>query len=171
MRVNARVVLLVCVLPLCGCSLIFVERPPAKHVESAHLTCTTGQALPILDTVFAGLEVARTVYAATADQSVYDKFPISRGADIALGVGFAALFAASAGYGYVHTSMCVQLHGSESPEETPQPPLGTATLAQTRRLAPQRPRGPACTYDAQCEPTHVCEGGECIAYRPSVTPP
>ncbi|HET9953014.1 MAG TPA: hypothetical protein VFQ61_00850 [Polyangiaceae bacterium] len=37
---------------------------------------------------------------------VYEKAPLSRGADIAVGVGLAALFAGSAVYGFKGTSAC-----------------------------------------------------------------
>ena len=51
------------------------------------------------DTVIAGFEGVRTGMALAADKSVYDHAPISRGADVAFGLGFLALFGASAIYG------------------------------------------------------------------------
>jgi hypothetical protein len=74
---------------------------PSKPVE-----CTTSKMAPVFDTLFAGLELVRTGVALSADDYDYRDFPISRGADIAFGVGFTGLFAASAGYGYATTSKC-----------------------------------------------------------------
>jgi len=102
---------LVAALP--GCSFLFTtapkhaEPPPAEYVPHE---CTTSKAAPIIDTVIAGLEGIRTGYALAADQSAYEQAPISRGADIALGLGFLALFSASAIYGYSITSECARRH-------------------------------------------------------------
>lgn len=91
-----------------GCSFLFTTAP--KHAEpSAQFEsnkCTTSKAAPIADTLIAGLEGARIGIALSADQSTYDNAPISRTADVGLGVGFLALFAASAVYGYYVTGEC-----------------------------------------------------------------
>ncbi len=92
-----------------GCSLIFVSRAPSDAEAlpaTQELDCTTSDAAPIVDSILTGLEVARTVYAFAAKDSTYQKFPISRGADIGFGVGFTALFAGSAIYGYSSTARC-----------------------------------------------------------------
>jgi hypothetical protein len=70
------------------------------------MPCTSSKAAPIIDTVLAGYEVVRTAAAVAASDRTYDDLPISRGADIGLGLGFLALFGASAAYGYVVTSAC-----------------------------------------------------------------
>jgi hypothetical protein len=106
-----------------GCSFLFVTRPQnaalSPTAEYVPNECTQSKAAPILDTVFAGLEAGRTVYAATADHSVYEGAPISRGADIAFGLGFLALFGASAIYGYAVTGECSRLHGHEPAHVAP----------------------------------------------------
>jgi hypothetical protein len=94
-----------------GCSLLFVhERPSPRPGNIGPPTgqCTSSQVAPVLDTIFTGLEATRVVYAASADDSVYadPKQPLSRGADIGLGLGFTALFLGSAIYGYVATGSC-----------------------------------------------------------------
>lgn len=94
-----------------GCSLLFVKAPPAAvpQLDAAPTEdCTSSRAAPILDTIFAGLEAARTGVALAVDDSVYDSpnQPLSRGADVALGVGFTALFLGSAIYGYLTTARC-----------------------------------------------------------------
>ena len=124
-RLLCGAVILSSVAGLPGCSFLFVTSP--KHVESTPaaaytpVECTSSKVAPAVDTVLAGLEVARTVYAATADKSVYEGAPISRGADIAFGLGFLALFGASAIWGYSVTSECSRLH-NHSPAHSAPPP-------------------------------------------------
>jgi len=100
-----------------GCSLLFVNAPPkpppVEPSARAEVSCTSSKAAPVLDTVFATLEVGRTALAAAAPDSTYQNAPISRGADIALGIGFASLFLASAVYGFTQTSECRALKGPE----------------------------------------------------------
>ena len=92
-----------------GCSFIFVTPPPAVAAQPAepHADCSTSRAAPIVDGIIAGYQVVRTLYATQAPDSTYQgNAPISRGTDIALGVGFAGLFLASTIYGAVYTSQC-----------------------------------------------------------------
>ena len=84
-----------------GCSYIFTSGGPPPH-------CSTSKAPPILDTVFGGFEVVRTGIALSNGEEDYVGAPISREADILLGLGFTALFIASAYYGYSTTSECRQ---------------------------------------------------------------
>lgn len=94
---------------LCGCSLIFVTPPPDRPPREGtppDAECTTSNAAPIIDTGVAGFELIRTVLAIGAEDSDYNDAPISRGADIALGLGFAALFGGSAAYGFDRTAAC-----------------------------------------------------------------
>src|SRR6478672_11016977 len=73
-----------------GCSFLFTTAP--KHAEAstefASNKCTTSKAAPIVDTVIAGLEGVRTGVALAADKSAYEGAPISREADVAVGLGF-----------------------------------------------------------------------------------
>jgi hypothetical protein len=100
-----------------GCSFLFVSPPPsnAGYAGSVRaiepVRCTSSKAGPVVDTVIAGLEAVRTGVALAADDSAYKDFPISRGADIGLGIGLFSLFAASAAYGYVVTGNCVDANG------------------------------------------------------------
>jgi hypothetical protein len=94
-----------------GCSFLFVSGPHSQKSPgriAAQVDCTSSKAAPVLDTIFGGLEVARVAYAASAPDSVYSNpnQPLSREADIGLGLGFAALFVGSAIYGYTVTSKC-----------------------------------------------------------------
>jgi len=108
-----------------GCSFLFVKTPPpadGRLVSSKD--CTSSLVAPIIDSGVGAFQVGRTVLAATADDSVYDdpNAVLSREADIALGVGFTALFVSSAVYGYVHTGHCRELQHQDSEYELPPEP-------------------------------------------------
>jgi hypothetical protein len=93
-----------------GCSLLFVKQPDssAKVQPGAPKKCTTSRVLPVLDSILTGLEVVRTGVAIGADDSAYSSpnQPLSRQADIGLGVALSALFLGSAIYGYSATARC-----------------------------------------------------------------
>ena len=141
------------ILSCSGCSFLFVKGKPANteaFPPSEAVECTTSKAAPVLDTVFAGLELARTGYAVSLDDSKYRGQTLSRGADIGLGIGFAALFVSSAIYGYVKTGDCVdaktQHDRARAPyltpvEPAPLPPSVAASAVPqgTPRSAPPPP--------------------------------
>lgn len=151
-----------------GCSFLFVERAPAKVAPDTRPDCTTSVAAPVVDTVVATLQGVRTVIALAASDADYSDAPISREADIAFGVGFSVLFAASAAYGFGATSTCdrVQRDASASAE-----PAGPREPSSATRLAPSaRPPPEAqCTYDAQCGGVRVCEHGMCVPLPKAAT--
>ena len=93
----------------CGCSFIFVKGPPSQPRQARVIDCTTSKVAPVLDSVFGGLQVVRTVLATTVSDSYYQTAPISRGTDIGLGLAFTALFVGSAAYGIVETGQCADL--------------------------------------------------------------
>ena len=105
-----------------GCSLLFIKGPSdTSHSQfrpGSSVKCTSSKVAPALDTVFAGLEVLRTGLAAGADDSVYNNpnQPLSREADIALGIGFASLFLGSAIYGYATTAACSKRKQANAPD-------------------------------------------------------
>jgi hypothetical protein len=103
-----------------GCSFIFVNSPP-EHVQQpvAHpnADCTSSKAAPIIDSIITGYQLVRVAYGATASSAAYYGSPISREADITLGVGFAALFLASSIHGFVSTSRCARLKHGPYPDE------------------------------------------------------
>jgi hypothetical protein len=107
-----------------GCSFLFTTKAP-DHPErippAVPIQCTTTRAAPIVDTVIAGLEVVRTAIAVSAKDSDYTGSTLDRSTDIGLGVGFTALFAASAIYGYAVTSGC---DAAKQGHEAPYPPPG-----------------------------------------------
>jgi len=123
-----------------GCSFLFTTAPkqadsPAEFVSKK---CTTSKAAPIVDTVIAGLEGVRTGIAVAADKSVYENAPISRGADIGLGLGFLALFGASAIYGYYVTGECSSRHDRALVAEPPKDPDQPRASEPNERDRPRR---------------------------------
>jgi hypothetical protein len=92
-----------------GCSVAFMTPAPADAGRARprpQVDCTSSNLAPIIDSVLSTYELAGVAYAATLDDSRYDHYPISRQADMAIGAGFAAVFTASAIYGYVSAAHC-----------------------------------------------------------------
>lgn len=98
-----------------GCSFAFVTPPPSKQASTdfsaapeQRKECTKSNVAPVLDSIATGLQVARTVFAIVADNSVYSDpdQPLSREADVALGVTFTTVHLLSAVYGFSNTSEC-----------------------------------------------------------------
>src|SRR5688572_5629594 len=92
-----------------GCSATFMTAPPSRGgggVARPHVDCSESYAWPVVDSVVTAYQLAGVAYAATLDDSRYEGYPISRQTDMALGAGFAAVFAASATYGYIAASRC-----------------------------------------------------------------
>jgi hypothetical protein len=85
-----------------GCSLAFVNGPPPNHPKLAYFDCSSSRALPTLDLLVAG---AATVDAIAGTAGGTSALPSSR-ADLAVFGTEAALFAASAIYGYSKTAEC-----------------------------------------------------------------
>jgi hypothetical protein len=132
-----------------GCSLIFVKTAPSPGgpAVTRSSSCTSSPLAPIIDTAVGGFEVVRTVMAATADSAVYQdpKQPLSREADIGLGLGFTALFLGSAAYGFINTGQYASRqsgHEDDTPAEE-----GDATerwqRPPVRAPRPARPVAPA----------------------------
>jgi hypothetical protein len=108
--------------PASGCSFLFVTRPPPPAERGRNFDCTSSNVAPVIDTLIAGWQVIRTVIALSAPESAYTNAPLSRGADIGVGIGLLGLFAASAGTGYNATSECREaLADSEPPSYRPRP--------------------------------------------------
>jgi hypothetical protein len=85
------------------------------------VNCTTSKAAPVVDSVITGLEGLRTLVAISSDDSVYKNVPISREADIGIGVGLSALFVGSAIYGFSVTSRCENIIRNREPPRYPTP--------------------------------------------------
>ena len=110
---------LACAAPaLGGCSFVFSEGPPASTGSSMARTagdCSTSKVPPVLDTIFTGLQVARTGLALAADERAYKGSPLSQEADIGIGLGLTALFLGSAIYGYSASSSCSDVKSDDAP--------------------------------------------------------
>lgn len=98
-----------------GCSLLFVKPPSSDGAKQ----CTRSKLAPVLDALAGSAEVVRTGVAIAAEDSEYQDAPISRSTDIALGVGFTALFVGSAIYGAVNTSECSKQYERRAAEYYP----------------------------------------------------
>jgi len=102
-----------------GCSATFLTPPPAAIAPGRprpQVECTTSYLLPILDSALAAYELAGVGYVATLDDSRFERYPISRQTDMALGAAFAAAFAGSAVYGFVTAARCRRIHEGPRPD-------------------------------------------------------
>lgn len=160
-----------------GCSFIFVKTPPSDPPPHGGVTsrvapadCTTSRLAPGFDTAFATLQLVRTGMAAAASDNVYNdpNQPLSREADIALGVTFATLFLSSAIYGFVSTSRCSRLqHGEDYDPPSAAEPRETwgASVRETR----PEPR-PAASAEPEAEPEPESEPEESSPTPPTPGP-
>lgn len=147
-----------------GCSLIFVTTPPESLPKDPRqeVSCTSSVVAPVVDTVIGAYQGLRTGVAIAADDSDYQDYPISRPADVALGLGFAALFVGSAVYGYSSTSACSDLKDAASHR-----PVDPSIIPRPVPTAPPL----ACTVDTQCKGDRICEAGRCVAPPPPTPAP
>ena len=119
---------------------MFVTPPPAHAPGFArpHVDCTTSYLWPIVDSALTAYELAGVAYVSTLDDSRFRSYPISRRADMAVGLGFAAAFAGSAIYGYVSAARCRRIR-SGPPEQEYVPGVSSAPGADapfSRHRAP-----------------------------------
>ncbi len=84
-----------------GCSLAFVNGPPPNHQKLAYFDCSSSRALPTLDLLVAGAATVDAIGGAAGASTL----PSNR-AELAVFGTEAALFAASAIYGYSKTAEC-----------------------------------------------------------------
>jgi hypothetical protein len=93
--------------------------PPASGSFQArpHVDCTSSYWAPIADSAIAAYEIGGAAYAATLDDSRFDRYPITRKEDIALGGVFGAVFAGSAIYGYVEATRCRRIKRGTAPPQ------------------------------------------------------
>jgi hypothetical protein len=84
-----------------GCSLAFVNGPPPNHQKLAYFDCSSSRALPTLDLLVAGAATVDAIPGVANGAS-----GLSNHAELAVFGTEAALFAASAIYGYSKTAEC-----------------------------------------------------------------
>lgn len=91
-----------------GCSVVFVNPPPAaaSGLARPHVDCTTSYLWPVVDSALTAYQLAGVAYVSTLDESRFDRYPITKTQDMAIGGVFAAAYAGSAIYGYVSAARC-----------------------------------------------------------------
>ncbi len=96
---------LIALTALGGCSFAFVHGPPPDHERLASFDCSSSNALPVLDALYAGIAAADAVAAGSGSQ-VFTSSPSSAKAETIAFAAEAALVGASAVYGFKQTSDC-----------------------------------------------------------------
>ena len=124
-----------------GCSFAFVNGPPANHRTSPFVACTSGNGIPILDTVGATIGLLDAVSFATNSTNDLSTTGSRKADAIAFGAG-AALLAASAAYGFKKTSECREAQAD----------LLRRTPVFTGAPGPFAPRVPQTPYDPWVAP-------------------
>lgn len=156
---KARLCLIAACLLSCfatGCSWLFVDKAPPNHAQLRYFDCTSSKIAPVLDTVEAvGGSLAAGIIA--SDSS----YGSDKAAGVAVEIGLAAVFAASAIYGYTATSDCRDAKDALAARIK----RGAIESApESYRLGP--PSGPplgGCTYDTQCKGNRICRAGQCVS--------
>jgi len=93
-------------LPSTGCGFLFTNGPPTGHEQMLGFSCTESNTGPILDVLWAGLNLAGAIVAASQPQEDYYYYEYDQGAVIAVGLGWALVSGASAAVGFAKTSQC-----------------------------------------------------------------
>ena len=84
-----------------GCSFLLVDGPPEKHRQLPYFTCSTSKGWPVLDTVLAASTAVSAIGARSGSSSNSDMQTLG-----IIAAAEAALWTASAVYGYGKTSAC-----------------------------------------------------------------
>lgn len=110
---------------LAGCSFLFSKGPPSDsdYRREMSLDCS-GYTLPVLDTIWAGLNGLGALTAASMSQGEWDKkYSYSRSETMAVGLVWLGISGASAIYGYTKAHECSEAmdEASERPRYLPRP--------------------------------------------------
>lgn len=124
-----RVLLVTLVLGLGGCSFLFSKPPSDEYRPRGDVDCS-GYALPILDTMWAGLNGIGALRAASTDDATWRRQsqPYDRSLVMVVGVGWLVVSGLSAIHGYGNGAAC-----AEAQEEA-------AALDERRRYLRSLPR-------------------------------
>lgn len=126
--------------PQIGCSMFFAKGPPEHPALGEEIRCTGSSALPVVDTLLAGTQMIRTLYALSLTDADYPpNAPINRDADIALGISFLAIASLSAGIGYSRVSECNEARGN-FPRKTTTPSRNRTMRGYPALPGPAAPR-------------------------------
>src|SRR5258705_12721776 len=93
--------LAICALSVSACGFVFTHGPPAGHENLQYFSCTESNTGPILDIVWAGLNVIGALTVA-GDPSSYDN-PDER---VAVGVAWGVVSSSAAAVGFNKTKKC-----------------------------------------------------------------
>jgi hypothetical protein len=111
-----------------GCSFAFVDGPPAAHRQLPYFVCTQSNVLPTIDLALGGLAAIQAVsqYPSSSSSTSY-----STGSkeEAYIAAGEAAIFAASAIYGYSKTASCREATGEMIKRMPPAPAFAPAPAA------------------------------------------
>lgn len=157
LRTSALCVLLVVAIGLGGCSFIFAtDAPPpeiaARQAETeGRIRCTRAPALPIVDTVVAGVQALRVLLAFIMPDDFYEAMPYSREVDIGVGLGLLGIYTASSVYGFGVVEDCRAVYD----EYLPGGPVSFGNPPPVR----------GCTSDVECKGARVCIEGRCTELR------
>lgn len=142
----SRLLCVVCAVLSSGCSVLFVQSPPSDARDlplSEEVECSTSKVAPVIDVALATTQVVGTAYALS--RSDYSA-PISKEADVALGIGLTAAYAASAIHGFSATGECIDARAERRARRRRAPNGAPAT-----RVAPA-PSTPAAVTPATSTP-------------------
>jgi hypothetical protein len=126
MPLRLRLLMLAFAWSLGGCSFAFVHGPPANHRNMAFFDCSSSNALPVIDGLLTAAALGETLDATSINTTSK--------AELAIYAGEAALFAASAIYGFKKTSDCRDAQAAML-ARTPLRPVGP-TLAPPPPIDP-----------------------------------
>lgn len=102
-----QLILMLMSLSFAGCSFLFSKGPPDDYREQGYFDCS-GNAAPVLDTVWAGLNGLGAVIAASSSDASWKQQgqTSDRSTTVAVGVMWLAVSGASAIYGYHNAAAC-----------------------------------------------------------------
>jgi hypothetical protein len=165
-KVARQLILMIISLAFGGCSFLFSKGPPADYREQGYFDCS-GNAAPVLDTVWAGLNGLGSVIAASSsDESWKQQGQTSdRTTSFFVGVMWVAVSGASAIYGYHNAAAC-----SDAKEEVMSESVRYRPSRRTRYVPPKTPAPPPRFLPAETESPPI-ETAPAQPYVPETPPP
>jgi len=145
-----------------GCSFVFMQPPPDNHSKLRYFDCVSSTAAPVTDTVNAAFTGLTAAFAGGETGDADDPPAVW------VFGGVAALYAASAIYGFVSVSECDSAKQSLA-HRIDQREADNARRIQALERQLKSPRV-GCSSDADCKGARVCVGGSCNSAAPEVVP-
>jgi hypothetical protein len=155
------VLVLTSVLPLAGCSFIFVDGPSSSRPPMVYPSCDEERTMPAIDLVIAGLYGVGALVGATTDRDDdFDNTDDRAGTVTGMVLG-SLLFGASAWYGFSKTGSCREVR-DQYRQQYGDPRL--QPLPQPMPYAYPAGEGQQCHPQAGCQPGLVCASGLCVRF-------